>query len=83
MDRLREAVEEKEELLRGLRVTLREVCNDRYPIIQERGELRQQVLDMATVQAKLLEDKEALLVRRPRKSSGVVEGGKKGEVALF
>lgn len=41
--RLNRIIEEKEELLTGLRYHLKEICFDRYPIVEERDELRKQV----------------------------------------
>ena len=41
--RLNRIIEEKEELLTGLRHHLKEICLDRYPIVEERDELRKQV----------------------------------------
>ena len=57
-------VEEQEELLKGLRTTLRDVCTDKYPISAERDELRGKVQAALSAQAHLLdEDREVLEVR--------------------
>ena len=72
-DRLRRALEEKEELLHGLRRTLRELASDRYPVLQERDELQRKVDEMRTSQARLMEERAALEVRGSGWLGGWVE----------
>ncbi len=58
LTKLKRVIEEKDELISGLRVHLREICLDRYPVVVERDELRHQLEDMIKVQEKLLAEKE-------------------------
>lgn len=58
--RLRRVVEEQEELLRGLRTTLRDVCMKRDPLVEEREALRAELAQLGRAHASLQEEQSAL-----------------------
>lgn len=62
VDRLRRKVEEQEELLRGLRTTLRDVCmkRDLEPVFQERDALAAELAQLSRAHGSLQEEKAAL-----------------------
>lgn len=59
-------LEEKEGLLAGLRTTVRDVAGGRYPILEERNDLRAKILTLLQSQAHLLEDRETFETHNAR-----------------
>ncbi len=60
LSNLRRALEEKEELVSGLRKRLFEVCSGKTPLVEERNELQQKLATLLQSQAHLLEERESL-----------------------
>merc|ERR1712146_495170 len=58
VQRLRRIIEEKEELLTGLRHHVKEICFNRYPILEERDQLRQEISDLIKENTLLRKDNE-------------------------